>query len=131
MTAQNHRLAARAFTEANIGALATDLLIWRKGTRLPETSRFHELARLCAGYVTCADTGEEYQEAEGLVMSRALECVSHGFMSSGSSKATSDEDAGMIWWNALTHDGRRYWMATAGDTGVVADAWAAYKRSSN
>lgn len=129
MTAQNHRLAARGFTEANIGALATDLLIWRQGSAgLPETSAFHELARLCAAY---ASEGDQYQEAERLVMLRALECVSQDFMSSGGSGRTADEAAGMTWWNALTEDERRYWMATAGDTGVVADAWAAYKRNSN
>lgn len=129
MTAQNHRLAARGFTEANIGALATDLLIWRQGSAgLPETSVFHELARLCAVY---ASEGDQYQEAERLVMLRSLECVSQDFMSSGGSGRTADEAAGMTWWNALTEDERRYWMATAGDTGVVADAWAAYKRSSN
>ncbi|MGG2576106.1 hypothetical protein ACQYZY_28765 [Pseudomonas aeruginosa] len=129
MTAQNHRLAARRFTEANIGALATDLLIWRQGSDgLPETSVFHELAGLCAAY---ASEGDQYQEAERLVMLRALECVSQDFMSRGGSKPTADEAAGMTWWNALTEDERRYWMATAGDTGVVADAWAAYKRNSN
>lgn len=129
MTAQNHRLAARGFTEANIGALATDLLIWRQGSAgLPETSAFHELAQLCAAY---ASEGDQYQEAERLVMLRALECVSQDFMSSGGSGRTADEAAGMTWWNALHDEARRYWMAQAGNTGVVADAWAAYKRSSN
>lgn len=129
MTAQTHRLAARGFTEANIGALATDLLIWRQGSAgLPETSAFHELARLCAAY---ASEGDEYQEAERLVMLRALECVSQDFMRSGGSVRTADEAAGMEWWNALHDEARRYWMAQAGNTGVVADAWAAYKRNSN
>lgn len=129
MTAQTHRLAAKGFAEANIGALTVDLLIWHQQSNgLPETSKFHELARLCAGY---ASEGDEYQEAERLVMLRALECVARDFMNSGGSGRTADEAAGMAWWNALTEDKRRYWMATAGDTGVVADAWSAYKRNSN
>jgi hypothetical protein len=38
------------------------------------------------------------------------------------------EDLGMDWWNALSPSARKYWMARAGDTGVAADAWAAYQR---
>lgn len=129
MTAQIHRLAARGFAEANIGVLAVDLLTWRKQrTGLPVDSRFHELARLCAGY---ASEGDEYQEAERLVTLRALECMAQEHINSGGSGRTADETAGMVWWNALTEEERRHWMATAGDTGVVADAWAAYKRNSN
>lgn len=40
---------------------------------------------------------------------------------------TGDENAGMTWWNALTEADRRHWMAEAGNTGVVADAWHRYK----
>lgn len=129
MTGQNHRLTARGYTEANIGALATDLLIWRQDSAgLPETSAFHDLARLCADY---ASEGDEYQEAERLVMLCALECVSQDFMTNGGSGRTADEAAGMTWWNALSDVERRYWMAAAGDTGVVSDAWSTYKRNSN
>lgn len=42
---------------------------------------------------------------------------------------TADEDAGITWWNALTVAERSHWMAVAGDTGVVADAWTVYKRA--
>lgn len=42
---------------------------------------------------------------------------------------TADELTGMIWWNSLDEQQRRYWMAQAGNTGVAADAWLAYKRS--
>jgi len=42
---------------------------------------------------------------------------------------TADEDAGIAWWNALSVAERRHWMAAAGDTGVAADAWTAYKRA--
>jgi hypothetical protein len=44
---------------------------------------------------------------------------------------TADELTGMIWWNSLDDQQRRYWMAQAGNTGVAADAWLAYKRSCN
>jgi hypothetical protein len=39
-----------------------------------------------------------------------------------------DERAGMDWWNALTEAARLYWLRRAGDTGRVADAWAAYQQ---
>ncbi len=129
MTTQTHRLAARGFAETNVGVLAVDLLTWRKHRAgLPEGSKFHELARLCAGY---ASEGDEYQEAERLVTLRALECVAQDYINSGGSGRTADEAAGMAWWNALTEEQRRRWMSAAGDTGVVADAWSAYKRNSN
>ncbi len=129
MKDQSHRLAARGFTEANIGVLAADLLTWRRQTAcLPETSKFNELARICTAY---ASEGDEYQEAERLVSLRALECVAQDFMWSGGSGRTADEAAGMTWWNALTDDERQHWMAAAGNTGVVADAWSTYKRNSN
>jgi len=41
---------------------------------------------------------------------------------------TADERAGMAWWNALTEAARLYWLRRAGDTGRVADAWAAYQQ---
>lgn len=42
---------------------------------------------------------------------------------------TADERAGMTWWSSLTETERRHWMRTAGDTGVAADAWTAYKHA--
>jgi hypothetical protein len=39
----------------------------------------------------------------------------------------SDAEAGMRWWNTATEEQRRHWMRQAGDTGIAADAWAAYK----
>ena len=41
-------------------------------------------------------------------------------------KPTKDEAMGMSWWNSLSEDSRAAWAAKAG-TGVVADAWAAFK----
>ncbi len=40
----------------------------------------------------------------------------------------TDERSGMDWWNGLGEGDRKFWMKKAGDTGVVADAWAAYQR---
>jgi hypothetical protein len=40
----------------------------------------------------------------------------------------ADEAAGMFWWNGLDEHQRRKWMEAAGNTGVAADAWAAFKR---
>lgn len=40
---------------------------------------------------------------------------------------TSNEAAGIAWWNALTETERAKWLAQAGSA-VPADAWAAYKR---
>jgi len=42
---------------------------------------------------------------------------------------TADEQAGMQWWNSLDEHARRKWMRAAGDTGVAADAWTAFKRT--
>ncbi|HWZ50165.1 MAG TPA: hypothetical protein VNW54_01745 [Granulicella sp.] len=41
---------------------------------------------------------------------------------------TEYERSGMDWWNGLGELDRKFWMMKAGDTGVVADAWAAYQR---
>jgi hypothetical protein len=40
----------------------------------------------------------------------------------------ADAELGMAWWNGLTVPERREWMERAGNTGVAADAWAAFKR---
>jgi hypothetical protein len=49
-------------------------------------------------------------------------------MSDFERKPTVDELTGMRWWNALTLAQRQYWMREAGNTGIVADAWEAYKK---
>lgn len=43
-------------------------------------------------------------------------------------KAATDTHIGMTWWNRLTERERREWMRRAGDTGIPADAWEAFKR---
>ncbi len=43
------------------------------------------------------------------------------------SDSTSDDEAGMAWWNALTEAERAYWLAEA-DTAVPAMAWHVYKQ---
>lgn len=42
---------------------------------------------------------------------------------------SADEHAGMTWWNSLTTAERQRWMRAAGDTGIAADAWSAFKKS--
>jgi hypothetical protein len=46
-----------------------------------------------------------------------------------SSVLGADAYEGMAWWNALPERERREWMRRAGDTGVAADAWEAYKHA--
>ena len=41
--------------------------------------------------------------------------------------AAMDAQLGMTWWNNLPAAERREWAQRAGDTGVAADAWAAFK----
>ena len=38
-----------------------------------------------------------------------------------------DGEEGMAWWNGLDRRERAKWMKAAGDTGVAADAWYAFK----
>lgn len=44
---------------------------------------------------------------------------------------TTDERMGMAWWNSCSHEERRYWMSQAGNSGVPADAWNAFKTRSS
>lgn len=53
-----------------------------------------------------------------------------GRMAAAPQVASTDEATGMAWWNGLDDAQRKDWMARAGNTGVVADAWAAFKRHS-
>jgi len=45
--------------------------------------------------------------------------------------ATADDEIGMIWWNRLSERDRAEWSRAAGNTGVAADAWAAFRASQN
>lgn len=38
-----------------------------------------------------------------------------------------DAEEGMAWWNGLDETERAKWMKAAGNTGVAADAWLAFK----
>ena len=42
---------------------------------------------------------------------------------------TEDEAMGIRLWNSLDDDARAEWARKAGNTGVAADAWAAFKSS--
>lgn len=41
--------------------------------------------------------------------------------------AEQSAGAGLSWWNNLDEQQRKHWMKQAGDTGVAADAWAAFQ----
>lgn len=43
----------------------------------------------------------------------------------------ADDEIGMIWWNSLSERERAEWSRAAGNTGVAADAWAAFRASQN
>ncbi len=47
----------------------------------------------------------------------------------GDIKPASDDAMGIAWWNGLTEQERARWMQAAGNTGVAADAWKAFKES--
>lgn len=66
------RLAARNFTDANLPALAGDVLHWHKNASLPQASLAHDLAKLCSAY---ASPDDEYQEAERLIIATALQAA--------------------------------------------------------
>lgn len=70
MNCQVNRLAARAFAQKNLAQLAADVLAWRKQAALPEGSKVYELASLCIAFAT---EGDEYQEAERLIVQFTLE----------------------------------------------------------
>lgn len=73
MSAQLNRIAARGFAEANLSTLSADLIAWRKTGNLSCDRKFHELAKLCAPF---SSDGDEYQEAERMIVTFALEHAS-------------------------------------------------------
>jgi len=87
MTAQVNRLAARGFTETNLSQLAADVIVWRKRAALPSGSKVHELASLCIAF---ASAGDEYQEAERLIVQFALE------KSADKPSPESEQQVGMV-----------------------------------
>jgi hypothetical protein len=81
MTTQLNRVAARGFTEANLSMLAADLLAWRKRAVLSNECKLHELASLCIPF---ASEGDEYQEAERMIITFALESAARATASAAS-----------------------------------------------
>lgn len=45
----------------------------------------------------------------------------------GEAWAVVEAREGMEWWNGLSKEDRQHWMRQAGNTGVAADAWSAFK----
>ncbi|MEX6780407.1 hypothetical protein [Pseudomonas aeruginosa] len=72
MTIKQSRKKARDFVEKNVSALSADVLIWRKSASLPSESPVHELASLCVPF---AADGDQYIEAERLIVQQALEAT--------------------------------------------------------
>ena len=72
MTIKQSRKKAREFEEKNVAALSADVLIWRKSATLPSESPVHELASLCVPF---AADGDQYIEAERLIVQQALEAT--------------------------------------------------------
>lgn len=70
MSENDNSLAARAFLRENLAILAADVLAWRKQSALPCGSKVHELASLCIPF---ASEGEEYQDAQRLIIHLALQ----------------------------------------------------------
>lgn len=63
------RHRAKSVTVGRLSELVGELLIWREKGALPADSNFHYLASLCTEF---AMPGDEYQEAERLVVLQAL-----------------------------------------------------------
>ncbi|HCF2990408.1 hypothetical protein OD781_08915 [Pseudomonas aeruginosa] len=72
MTIKQCRKTARDFVEKHVAALSADVLIWRKSASLPSESPVHELASLCVPF---AADGDQYIEAERLIVQQALEAT--------------------------------------------------------
>jgi hypothetical protein len=73
MSSQLNRFAARGFTEANLPALAADIIAWRRHSALASDAMLHQLANLCVPF---ASEGDEYQEAERMVVTFSLQQAS-------------------------------------------------------
>lgn len=86
MTAQIQRLAAREFVEANLSQLSADVLHWRKYGKLPASSLMDELASICVAF---AAEGDEFQEAERMIIQFALGYASRNTSTQGESEVTT------------------------------------------
>lgn len=86
MTAQIQRLAARGFVEANLSQLSADVLHWRKHGKLPPSSLMNELASICMAF---AVEGDEFQEAERMIIQIALGYSSRKTSAQGENEVTT------------------------------------------
>lgn len=65
---------ARHFAETYTATLSENLLAWRKTGQVPNDCLFHHLAKLC---IPISGDGDEYQEAERLVIQATLRQASY------------------------------------------------------
>ncbi len=94
-------------------------------TRIAIARRVEQIRRELPEDPTTADILSALVEAEAAGYRR---CLSEGLGRVRlSSNRSNDAQLGMTWWNGLTAAERREWMRRAGDTGVAADAWDAFK----
>lgn len=69
MSSQLNRMAAKGFTEAHLPTLAADVIAWRNRAVLANDAKLHQLATMCVPF---ASEGDEYQEAERMVVAFSL-----------------------------------------------------------
>jgi hypothetical protein len=74
MSTESPLHTARHFAEINTATLSENLLAWRKTGQVPEGCVFHHLAKLC---IPISGNGDEYQEAEQLVIQAAVRQASY------------------------------------------------------
>jgi hypothetical protein len=77
----------------------------------------------------CARCGKMVSNPVWLMWNGRLVRVGQDCAEAIRGEQSPDAVAGMAWWNALTPGERVYWMDAAGNTGIAADAWAAFKRA--
>lgn len=70
MSKRAQRQTVRTFIAANYVGLAATLVQYRKSREWPHDCKFHDLASLC---VPLAASGDEYNEAERMLVSHLLE----------------------------------------------------------
>jgi len=73
------------------------------------------------------DTMMKMLEAQVKPMADALQRADQ--LAPGLSAHDAKAQLGLDWWNGLNDQQRKHWMAMAGNTGIAADAWAAYQNS--
>jgi hypothetical protein len=88
MSKRMHQKAVNTFVSVNYVRLAANLVEFRKTRVWPQDCKFHDLASLC---VPLAADGDEYNEAERLVVSFLLENAAKVLTDRGQKKSSQLE----------------------------------------